>query len=989
MVLRKNLTLLTNNFFAKRLKKFNNPTKTYSYIKPIRKNIDMFKTVARTFLVVTQIALLFNGSLVGEGTSLYAQSVSKHQLLEKEFKEKQTEYWRRKSAKLMSEMALREKLLFQLIENIKEELRARGKEALLNDELGFDRIYSNPDKLIKAYSAELDRLIEINAEIKQLQKQNPDSHWLAELQSLRAQILNSLEDRKLNESLPVNQRLAKLIQEYYNEVDSVLATYDGLQKLERKPKAQADQEILEQIAVQKSAIFEILEHPGLAQADSLVDEYFDEVLRLGEILDELSSLHAIAIEQSIEATYQIEQLQRSIVRNLSKHVLRLLGYDSFTVASGPDIAEFFKEWKALQYAEYTRDLAKYQIVKNTLLASGSPQERARMLERELGDALANYSASDYDLAEIQLNAILDDYSPYSYNLDVVHFYRAESNYARLLYAKAEEDYASIVKNFHDSEYMDDSLFRLLQISEKNGEMVVFFNTYNMLKSLLIIDEELKDKSHFLAGYVFLNDGKFEEAREALAQISEESKYHQKALYLQGIVLINQENNVAAIKFYEELAQKADTELRNKILLKLGYLHFEQGEYDHALENFKRISPDLEEFDHSLLAAAWTSFKQKDYEKTIEYANKLVTTYMTSDATYEALVLSAHNKKLMNRHEPAAQDLSYLANSRKAADLSQRYHAERDLILSQLNELERLEAEVIEQKDKSMYDFISQLRTKLQLALVRFEYVGTADGLMYEELQKERKTILNQIDELEGIIAKAHETGNKKIARRAARQRARLVKALEVYSQDQFSVDYFFDYPVAVREGVANYEKAVSNKLIQESEQEQKKINKSLQAVRVLKDIARKDGDLHAAATDLAILEKELSELGVRTHQIQTWLSENEVQTIDTDFNHVADFSGFGLSNATFAAMDDREEKISELSQNISTINSLIREHKAELELRKLKQQKEIERLEKQQREDQLKLQKLKGEQYFKETYFDKEEHEEAGERKDDSGEEKK
>ena len=80
-----------------------------------------------------------------------------------------------------------------------------------------------------------------------------------------------------------------------------------------------------------------------------------------------------------------------------------------------------------------------------------------MLERDFEDALVNYSDGDYELAAIQLSTILDNYSKYSNNLDSVHFYRAESYFARLLYKQAEKDYVAVVRNFPDTDHLGDSL----------------------------------------------------------------------------------------------------------------------------------------------------------------------------------------------------------------------------------------------------------------------------------------------------------------------------------------------------------------------------------------------------------------------------------------------------------------------------------------------------------------------------------------------------
>ncbi|MFQ5676338.1 MAG: tol-pal system YbgF family protein, partial [bacterium] len=517
--------------------------------------------------------------------------------------------------------------------------------------------------------------------------------------------------------------------------------------------------------------------------------------------------------------------------------------------------------------------------------------------------------------------------------------------------------------------------RLMQISEENGEKAAFYNYYQLFKSLLVFNENLANDCHYLAAYVYLRDSRFDEAEAALSLIPEESDRYLKARYLQGLILVNQNDYDGAIELYEEISKKGDEEFRSKALLQLGYLHYETGQYKQALACFNQVSPESYYADRALLAAAWANFNQKKYDKAIDYVDYLVENYSSSETSYEAMMLSAHNKKLLNQNVPASRDLSFISNSSKALELSKRYYAERDLIVSQLNDLDRLEEEVIEQHNQSMYNFISELRFKLENALRRFEFHGTADGIMYEELQNERKAILEQIGELERIIAEAHANGNRDIARQAAQQRMRLVKALEVYQDRPFSVDYFSDYPLAVNEGATLYQKEVQTKLLSESAKEKQKIMASLSTIASMRAGLQHDPEHRAIGTDLAVLESQLNDLATEVSQVSSWFGENQIDLLETDFNSYADFSGFGLSNSTFSAIDATEEKISRLSQNINYIGSLIEEWQGELEQRELAQKKRIELEARKRFQGKIEAEKQDKEQYFKKNYFDESERE--------------
>ncbi len=59
----------------------------------------------------------------------------------------------------------------QVLSNFEEdgELKARGKDAILNDELSYSRVFPDPDIMIREYAAELDRLLKISAVTKDLE----------------------------------------------------------------------------------------------------------------------------------------------------------------------------------------------------------------------------------------------------------------------------------------------------------------------------------------------------------------------------------------------------------------------------------------------------------------------------------------------------------------------------------------------------------------------------------------------------------------------------------------------------------------------------------------------------------------------------------------------------------------------------------------------------------------------------------------------------
>ncbi|MFQ5822714.1 MAG: tetratricopeptide repeat protein [bacterium] len=881
-------------------------------------------------------------------------------------------------------MANKEKLLLQMIQNIATELKNRGKRAILNNEIGYEDIFSESDRLIAEYSKELNQILHILEKIGQLEKvvdQNSDLTSWEKLAELRERLVGLLENRNLyKEGIHTQRRVSEMFQDYYSEVDSLLSLYKRLNRLERQAKAESDQQMLENIKVQKAKISLLLGKLKTTTSDTLTDKYMNETGLIVNILKELDVLEAKAVNQNTDVSLQIEELKRIILRNVDNRLLTLMGYDSFRY-DGPTVSEIFKEWKAGQIADYKVRYTQYKIMKKNLLSNASFKERSRLLEMDLKDAFLNYIDGDYALAELQFNTILEDYGEYFKNLESVIFYRAESFYGRRLYEEAVRDYERIVNEYPNSSYLGDSLFRLMIINEKLGNINDFYKYFDILKSdSNKVDRRCYNLCNYLAGYVKLKDSKFDEAEEALSNVVKDSKYYLNARFLLGIVFVNQQNYTNAIEIFKDLSYRDNypwtdpqaTFIRNNSLLKLGYIHYELGEYEEALKYFNSVSPGFSDYDKSLLGAAWTNFKQGNYVQTIENVNRLFQNYLASNYTYEALVLSAHSKKLLKKQDSALRDLQYVANAQRVLELSDQYNSERNSILNKLTELDQIEEKILERRDKELYKVSSQIRDHLQKMLLQFRHHGTTGSLVLESFEDERKAIIKQLEELDRIITQTDASGEKEIVNDAYKQRERLMKALDEYQVDKSiqNINYFLEYPLATKEGIVKYRKGILSNLIQQLEQERQRIQDNLKNLQILQ--SKNSDSVHDldAKLELEILKEDLNILKNRSIQFRAWLAENQVQELNTDFARWADFSGYGISDMTFQNIKERDSKISKLSSNINSINQILEERRRTLEQTMGEFDEEVKRIEEELRNEQIEIERREKEKYFKELYFD-------------------
>jgi len=449
--------------------------------------------------------------------------------------------------------------------------------------------------------------------------------------------------------------------------------------------------------------------------------------------------------------------------------------------------------------------------------------------------------------------------------------------------------------------------------------------------------------------------------------------------LLGIVLINLEKYTRAQKIFEQLIDQKNypwTDLnfaiiKNESLLKLGYLHYQKGEYDRAIFYFDQVSKGYDGYDSSLLGQAWANLKQGKYHDAINNVDLICNNYLVSNYSYEALVVSAHCKRIQNRTDEALKDFQYVANAKHVLGKVHEYNDERERILKQLDELEQLEATILERQDKDLYPQVVKIRDLINDALKAFRYRGTVSSRLLEEYNDERKVLIRQIEEFDEIIKFAEEQGNKELLADATTQRNRLVSVLEKYQLEHTTtgMSYFVDYPLATKEGSLIYRRGIVNKLVGELIFEKQRVQKDLEMVAELISLSDEQTRMDAII-DLEIIEEDLKELNNQLNQFQVWLSKHEVEDVKTETEQWADFSGVGMSDINFVSYRERIEKIGSYSKNLINIAEVLEQKKQQLENRIRRFDNEVRKIQSEMETEKIRLEKLEKEKYFQEIYFE-------------------
>ena len=254
-----------------------------------------------------------------------------------------------------------------------------------------------------------------------------------------------------------------------------------------------------------------------------------------------------------------------------------------------------------------------------------------MLNRDLMDALLNYASERYDVADLQLTMAMADYRPYFSNWEAVQFYRTECLYARGIFAEASTAYEQLLRDYPAGKFRATALLRLLTMAHHLNQAEAFFTYSRQLESLSPApSEKVLERARYLAGYYQLKLGHYGAADSTLRLISGPKalagggKYAQVARYLRGIALAKRGYLNSAMALFKEAAGSEalpwsgaqQTSIRNHALLRLGYLHYERGEYAEASKYFDQVSRGAAQHEQGMLGKAWALVKQDSVTRAV-------------------------------------------------------------------------------------------------------------------------------------------------------------------------------------------------------------------------------------------------------------------------------------------------------------------------------------------------------------------------------------
>ncbi len=903
------------------------------------------------------------------------------------FEEKLEYYLNEKTHHVVEELIARETQLSQLVSNIHTEIKLRDRSSIQLDEAGFQEIDAYNDSLVRAYDSELLSLLEIYDKIQNLLKiaeySGKVDYWVQAF-NLKTHLMSSVDDRDLHKKdIATPKKIGLAVDEYTSELDSLLNIYDSYELLKRVAQADTDTVALAQIGEQQDRLLKIFSKWG--PVGPLDDEEFfkykNEIEQVRQVISDIKVEQANAFESEAQ---KLGRIKSDLLEKLDQSYLDLLSTSEYSVPNYPTVSEIVSAWNAERLVDIKTRLTKSQIVWLNLLSSADENERERMLRNELADAMLNYADGHYKVAEYQFIFVLKNYASQYNNLIPVRFYLAECRYHQMAYDEAKKVYEWISQQPDTTTFTVESLVRLLQYENEYGSTPKFLQLYQKVLDIqAFATGELISYAHYLAAHKYFENREFESAFNTIRLIPPESEFFGSSQLLLGVIYTNLGEYDAAIDIYKQFADDTSfpwTEMtvaytRNTAYLRLGLLYYQKSNYNQALTALDNVSPGFENFDQVLIVKAWIYFMLEDYQTSVDHALELVRTFVASDYTYEALVLTAYCNRLVNNPQDAADAFRYVIRSRGVLDMKKNYDTERTKVLDQIDALSQFEEEALDRRQALIYNDISELRNKLSEFLLRVRERGDTGSQLIEDYYEERLDVMEHILRLDNIIEWAEESEEYEVAEKALAQRDRLTKVLQVFKGDRSAINnaFLIDYPLAAKEALYYYKSDNLDRVFQDMNNEKRRIEKTLQRVE---ELSAGPSDDISEQMDMDLLYFEINNLRARLNTFQKAMNEIEPEKPDTNIDYWSDLSGFGVSDIIYKERKAKLTSIDKCSDRIIIINELLKKRRAEIEKKLSDFETEIKKLQDKLLSRKIRLEQMEREKYIENFYYDTKEREE-------------
>ncbi len=707
----------------------------------------------------------------------------------------------------------------------------------------------------------------------------------------------------------------------------------------------------------------------------------EDAIQLLYVAEEMIKMDPNAkIEQDPKFTQDLQQTEQK----LTQQPIGNLGYDDYNntqPAKRVTVYDLYKEWERTERIKYQVRWTDVLILKKRLLREGSALERERMFKRELRQAAEAFNYGFYDLAERSFEEILKRYK-FVGKLDDCLYYKGLSNFLLDRYPAAREDFEQLIQEYPNSSYLPQAYKYLVQIENEFENYDRVMALYNDFLNVGVQGTDLFDEVTFVAAVAALKNGQYNNAIEFLKRIEPNSAFYPQALYLQAEAQIGVGAMDEAQNILNELAFKfhLSPDFHDKVVLKLGLLEYEKGNFQKAIEYFDMIAPTFAQYDQVLLGYAWAYFKKemnkpnpqdRDFSQAQQYLELLIDSFYGSDYLLEARTLLAYIHQQQNEVNEALQNYRYVFEARDVKELSDEINKETELLGEYISTAQRLEEKGLAESNKEAFLKAYKLRNRLYRPYLKYRYLDlSASGFA---VQSEVQRLENQLQELQRLKKLAKERQRDDLVKKIERMELKIYQALNSVEVENvpsgLGFNYFDEHPLARKQSVIEFRNKEILKTRKELRKQRQDIVKRLSQLDIQINQARKEKNYRKLVA-LELSKERFQDLLNKIDYLETQAYSTDILQSAINLNKWSDFGAFGLTTVKFNVKTMTAKQIEEMQRKIDAINKFLELRRQNIE-HKIKQinnaivvmTRKVRRQERLRKREELMRQ-------FEESYFD-------------------
>ena len=678
-------------------------------------------------------------------------------------------------------------------------------------------------------------------------------------------------------------------------------------------------------------------------------------------------------------------------RQTRQDFLRSFGYTTASKtapAAGPKEAgaakatvfDVYKAWKATELLKYQVRWTDVQVIKKRLLKKGTITENERMFKRELRHALEAYNFGFYELAAASFDEILKKYKTMG-RLDDCLYLKGQSNFYLGRFNHAGQDFDEFVSEYPTSNYLTKVYHRLLQIAYHFENYDQVLSVFNKLKSLMSSNAAGMDNMAFLAMVSALKSARYGDVMELAFEIPETSEVYKQSRFVLAESYAGNGDYQKAREIFEKLlaAKNMEPELRFSILLKLGYIAYEQGDYHQAVKHFDLIAGTYPQYDRVLIGYAWSYYKielnkapgeQKDFSLARKPLEVLLDNFYSSDYILEAKALLGYISQLEERVDEALDNFGYAFRAREVKDLSDKINSERDGLAEAMKKANRLQDKALEKNDPVAFRKAYSVTRKLRQPLLRLNYMDLSSSGV--AVKSEVNRLNKQAAELERLKTIALKRQNKALVKRIENLQLKIFRAvnsLPEQSQSALGLNYFDAHPLARKVSVVENNNRKLRELRQSTLGQRKEITNKISELDV-KIQQAKSARNYKEMVRLELSRERFLGLADKLDFLETSTYGMDLKSTNINLKHWADYAAFGMTNVRFAIKNKKDRQIMEIQDQINQINEFLEMRKRNIEFKIAEINDQITLMTRNVRKQERLREREELKKQFNESYFD-------------------